>query len=449
MKRAVEEHEALAASQREYRRLERAAAGGDAEAARALPEAKREAEAAEAGYGGLAPWYVFYRLTDFTGRLFLNLLNLLVLPLIVASLVMGLVSLGDIRHLGRTGLRTVVYYMATTAAAVITGLVMVNLFEPGVGVEGAAAVAERVAGKEEAGLIDTVLSVFVDEGDAGAGAVPRNIFAAMAGGNVLGVICFTMLLAAALTTVGERAGPVVAFFDGLNEAVLRLVHWVMYLLPAGIFGLVTARLAAVGGGAAVWGEVTRLAWYAATVLSALLIHALVVLPLVLLFVGGRNPLSYGAGMVQALLTAFSTASSSATLPTTMECVKENNRVSRRSASFVLPLGATINMDGTALYEAVAVVFIAQVYGVEMDFAKLVIVFLTATLAAVGAAGIPEAGLVTMVIVLNATGLPLEGITILLSIDWLLDRCRTTVNVWGDSIGAAVVDRLEESEELKI
>jgi Na+/H+-dicarboxylate symporter len=150
-------------------------------------------------------------------------------------------------------------------------------------------------------------------------------------------------------------------------------------------------------------------------------------------------------MVQALLTAFSTASSTATLPTTMECAEKNNEVSPRSASFVLPLGATINMDGTALYEAVAAVFIAQVYGVPMDATLLMVVFLTATLAAVGAAGIPEAGLVTMVIVLNATGLPLEGVAILLSIDWLLDRFRTTINVWGDAVGAAVIDKYERSE----
>jgi Na+/H+-dicarboxylate symporter len=219
----------------------------------------------------------------------------------------------------------------------------------------------------------------------------------------------------------------------------------MYLLPLGVFGLVVGRLAEVGGGGALFEELTRLGWYAVTVVTGLLLHAVIVLPIILLVFTGRSPLGYASGMVQALLTAFSTASSSATLPTTLECVEKNNKVSPRSASFVLPLGATINMDGTALYEAVAVVFIAQVYGVTMGPAMLTIVFLTATLAAVGAAGIPEAGLVTMVIVLNATGLPLEGIAVLLSIDWLLDRFRTTVNVWGDAVGAAVIDCYEEGE----
>ena len=425
----------LAASLAELKKAE-------GEAAR-LHENKVRAEAAFRGAS--AAWYGFYRITGFSGKLFLNLLNLLVIPLVVSSLVTGMVSLGDIRHVGRTGLRTVIYYLATTSIAVIVGIVLVEVISPGSGVEGASAVAGSVQGKEEMGILDTVLRVFVDEHDGARGAFPRNIVKAMAEMNVLGVIVFSMLFGAALTTVGERASTVISFFEGLNEVILRLVHWVLHLLPVGVFGLVVERLTDVGGGAAVWKEVTRLGWYGATVTSGLAIHGVVVLPLILFIFTGRNPLRYAAGMLRALLTAFATASSSATLPTTMECVEEENRVSRRASSFVLPLGATINMDGTALYEAVAAIFIAQVYSIPMDATMLVIVFLTATLAAVGAAGIPEAGLVTMVMVLNATGLPLEGIAILLSIDWLLDRFRTTVNVWGDSVGAAVVDSFEARE----
>lgn len=416
------------------------------EAPAKIDELKRSKDDAETGFRDKYGWYTFFRLTSFSGKLFLNLLNLLVIPLVVASLITGVAALGDIRHVGRTGLRTVIYYFATTSIAVIIGIILVQVVEPGAGVEGSVEIAKRVQGKEDVGIVDTVLKVLINEEDPSKGAFPKNIFSAMAGMNVLGVIVFTIFFGAALTTVGERAKPVIGFFDGVNETVLKMIHWVMYLLPLGVFGLVVERLAETGGGGAVWAELARLGWYAATVIGGLFIHAVLVIPLILWAFAGRNPLKYASGLVQALLTAFSTASSSATLPTTMECVEENNRVSARSASFVLPLGATINMDGTALYEAVAVIFIAQIYSIPMDLTILIVVFLTATLAAVGAAGIPEAGLVTMVIVLNATGLPLEGIAVLLSIDWFLDRCRTTVNVWGDSVGAAVIDRFEEREE---
>ena len=450
MKSSIEAKESLIAANKAHRTL-------DYELRFAKGEEKTRLEAAlkgltddragvEAAFTEQSGWYTAYRLFNFSGKLFLNLLNLLVIPLVVSSLIVGMTALGDIRHVGRTGLRTLVYYFVTTSIAVLIGITLVQIIAPGVGVEESAEVAGKIHGKEEAGIVDTLLRVFVDEDDKARGAFPANIVGAMAKMNVLGVIVFSLLFGAALTTIGEKARTVIEFFNGVNEAILRLVHWVMYLLPIGVVGLVVGRLAETGGGAAVWTELTRIGWYAGTVITALLIHGVIVLPLILYVFTRRGPLAYCGGMAQALLTAFSTASSSATLPTTMECAEENNKVSKRSASFVLPIGATINMDGTALYEAVAVIFIAQVYGVEMGPAMLVIIFLTATLAAIGAAGIPEAGLVTMVIVLNATGLPLEGVAILLSIDWFLDRCRTTINVWGDSIGAAVVDRFEETRE---
>ncbi|MBE9528536.1 MAG: dicarboxylate/amino acid:cation symporter [Proteobacteria bacterium] len=406
---------------------------------------KRIESRASAEFSDNSTWYTLHRLIRFVGKLFLNLLNLLVIPLVVSSLLVGIVSLGDIRHVGRTGIRTLAYYFITTSIAVTIGIVLVQIVQPGVGMETAAEVAAKVHGKEDAGIVDTILQVFINEGSPERGAVPKNIFAAMASMNVLGVIVFTLFFGAALTVVGEKAKPVIAFFEGANEAILRMIHWVMYLLPFGVYGLIVDRLAVTGGGNAVWVELTRLGYYAATVIGGLAIHAVVVLPIILVLFAKRRPIAYLTGMAQALFTAFSTASSSATLPTTMECAEENNKVSSRSTSFVLPIGATINMDGTALYEAVAVIFIAQAYGIPMGATMLLVVFLTATLAAVGAAGIPEAGLVTMVIVLNATGLPLEGIAMLLSIDWFLDRCRTTVNVWGDSIGAAIIDRYELSD----
>jgi len=218
----------------------------------------------------------------------------------------------------------------------------------------------------------------------------------------------------------------------------------MYFAPLGILGLVAARLGRAEltseGGFMV--EITRMAKYFVTVLTGLLIHSVFVLAVILLVFGKRKVWPYLTNTSPALLTAFSTASSSATLPVTIECIVDKNKVSQRTAGFVLPLGATINMDGTALYEAVAAIFIAQVYQIPLSFSAQVIIFLTATLAAIGAAGIPEAGLVTMVIVLNAVGLPTEGIAMILAIDWLLDRCRTTVNVWGDSVGSAVIDYWE-------
>ena len=399
-----------------------------------------EAKTTFSGYSG---WYTAYRLSSFSCKLFLNLLNLLVIPLVVASLIMGIVSLGDIRHVGRTGARTIIYYLLTTAISVAIGIALVQIIKPGAGLEGTLGIVEKIAGKEDIGMLDTILRVFINNDNPAKGAFPNNLVGAMAQMNVLGVIVFTLFFGAALTMIGEKARPVIKLFGGINEAILRMIHWVMYLLPLGVFGLVVDRLAKTGGGTAVWTELSRIGYYSVTVIGGLAIHAVVVLPLILWLLTDRDPIKYASGMAQALFTAFSTASSSATLPTTMECAEVNNGISARAASFVLPIGATINMDGTALYEAVAVIFIAQVYNIPMDATILMVVFLTATLAAIGAAGIPEAGLVTMVIVLNATGLPIEGIAMLLSIDWFLDRCRTTVNVWGDAVGAAVVDSFEE------
>jgi solute carrier family 1 (high affinity glutamate transporter) protein 1 len=221
----------------------------------------------------------------------------------------------------------------------------------------------------------------------------------------------------------------------------------MILAPFGVFGLIAAKLGEAGGGDAVWGELLKIGKYFMTVLIGLGIHAMVVLPILLLILARRSPIRYALGMLPAIGTAWSTASSSATLPVTLECTEERNKVSRRSALFVLPIGATINMDGTALYEAVAAIFIAQASGIDLSAGQQVLIFITATLAAIGAAGIPQAGLVTMVIVLNAVGLPLEGIGLILAIDWFLDRFRTAVNVWGDSVGAAVVDRFYPPEAI--
>ncbi len=331
------------------------------------------------------------------------------------------------RKLGRVGGVAVLYYASTTAIAVFIGLVMVNLIQPGVGLElQSTEIPERVQGKEDVGIDDILLSM-----------VSPNLVASAAEMQLLPLILFAILFSAALTTVGRKGEHVIAFFDGVNEAMMKVVVWIMYFAPIGIFALVAARLGQAGGGEAFLAEIKAVGMHVVTVLSGLAVH-FVVLAVILALVARRG-LAYLVTMMRALLTAFGTASSSATLPLTMECVREN-KVDERAVRFVLPLGSTVNMDGTALYEAAAVLFIAQAYGIDLSMGQQAIVFVTATLAAIGAAGIPEAGLVTMVIVLSAVGLPLEGIGLLLAVDWFLDRFRTTINVWGDSVGAAVVHR---------
>jgi Na+/H+-dicarboxylate symporter len=267
--------------------------------------------------------------------------------------------------------------------------------------------------------------------------VSPNLVASAAEMQLLPLILFAIVFSAALTTLGRTGEQVIRFFNGVNQAMMKLVIWLMYFAPVGIFALIAGRLGQAGGGEAFLNEIQAVGLYIGTVLSGLAIH-FVVLFSILFLIGGRGA-DYLVGMMRALLTAFGTASSSATLPLTMECAREN-KVDERAVRFVLPLGSTVNMDGTALYEAVAVMFIAQAYGIELGLGPQIIILVTATMAAIGAAGIPEAGLVTMVIVLNAVGLPLEGIGLLLSVDWFLDRFRTSVNVWGDSVGATVVHR---------
>ena len=364
---------------------------------------------------------------DWMGDLFLKALKMIIVPLIMASMIVGITGLGDVRKLGRMGGFTVLYYALTTGLAVFLGIVVVNLIQPGVGIEIVdQAVPEQVLGKEEMGFRDIILSFLSD-----------NIFKAMAEMDILPVIVFSLVLGGLLTTLGEKGKTLIAFFDGLNEAIMKMVILIMYFAPLGVFGLVAGRFARAGDLETLIGGLGK---YMLAVLVGLGIHGFVVLPLILWIFARRNPLRYLANMTTPLLTAFSTASSSATLPLTIEHVEDRNKVSRQSAYFVLPLGATINMDGTALYESVAAIFIAQAMGIELTFTQQMMIFITATLAAIGAAGIPQAGLVTMVIVLRAVGLPLEGIGLILAVDWLLDRFRTAINVWGDSCGAAVIDR---------
>ena len=361
------------------------------------------------------------------GTIFLNALKMLILPLILAAVVSGVASLGDVRKLGRLGGITVLYFVITTGIAVVIGLVMVNVIQPGVGLAlQGGELPEQVRAKSDTGIGDILLSM-----------VSPNLVTSAADMQLLPIILFAILLSAALTTVGSKGEHVIAFFDGLNEALMKVVIWLMYLAPIGIFALVAARLGKAGGGDAFFAQLSAVGLHVATVLSGLALH-FVILTIILVVVARRG-MAFITTLLRALLTAFGTASSSATLPLTMECLREN-KVDERAIRFVVPLGATVNMNGTALYEAEAALFIAQAYGIHLGFGQQAIVFITATLAAIGAAGIPEAGLVTMVIVLSAVGLPLEGVSLLLAVDWFLDRFRTALNVFGDSVGAAVVHR---------
>lgn len=384
--------------------------------------------------GGIVGWLwpETGRSVQVLGDLFLVALRMLVVPLIVAAIICGVASLGDVRRLGRVAGYTFLYYALTTSLALLVGLVVVEAVDPGVGVDisGATDMPDRIHTAQELGISDLLLSLFTP-----------NLIQAAANTEILPLITFSLAFGAVLTTVGDRGQLVLHFFEGINEAIMKLVQLIMWTAPFGVFGLVAGRLGQEGGGDAIVRVLQGLGLYAASVGIGLTIHALVTLPLILVLFTRRNPIRYLSGLGVPLMSAFATASSVAALPLTTVAVVKTNRVSADRARFVLPLGTTVNMDGTAMYEAVAAVFIAQAWGIELSFGQEIIIFLTATLASIGAAGIPEAGLVTMVIVLNAVGLPLEGIGLILSIDWFLDRCRTTVNVWGDAVGAAVVDAL--------
>lgn len=378
------------------------------------------------------------------GQFFLAALKMIVVPLILASIVMGVAGLGDIRHLGSLSRRTVIYYFLTTFLAVILGLILVNTLGPGRQVDSASlANTEQVmAVQERAEQLASVSRLSVSEFiEQQLTSVLMNPFKALAEMKVLPIIVFALLLGGILTTLGERGKPLLGVFDGLFEAMMIMTGLVMYLAPVGVFGLMVEVVSGAG-----LGVLVQLGYYMLTVLLGLAVHGFVLLPALLLLIARRNPLLYFLAVRDALLTAFSTSSSSASLPVTIRCTTDNAKVPARVSRFVLPLGATINMDGTALYEAVGVVFLAQVYDVPLNFGQQIIVVLTATLAAIGAAGIPSAGTVTMLMVLEAVNFPRElmgpGIALILSVDRILDMCRTTVNVWGDSVGCAVVAQLE-------
>ncbi|MBK9369042.1 MAG: dicarboxylate/amino acid:cation symporter [Deltaproteobacteria bacterium] len=375
---------------------------------------------------GLIPY------VSWLGTLFRQMLLLIIYPLVLASMVTGVVSLGDIRHVGGLVGRCAAFFAATTGVAVVIGLSLVNLLQPGQGVDlgvtvGAAApeLVHQSFGEFFLAMLKNTL---------------KNPFSSMASGDVLGIITFGLLLGAVLSTMGDEAKPLRALFESLNAAMMRLTDWVMQIAPLGVFALLLQVVASQGVDALV--AVGR---YVIVVVVGLLVHGLLVLPTLGWTLGGVSPLRLLRGARAPLAISFSTASSSATLPVTIEMTERELGVSPKVAGFVLPLGATVNMNGTALYEAVAAMFIAQAYGIQLDLGQQLLIFITATLAAVGAAGIPSAGLITMSLVLNAVGLPLEGIALILAVDRVLDMLRTSVNVFGDITCAVVLQRFEAPE----
>jgi len=372
------------------------------------------------------------------GDLFLRLLQMLVVPLIISSLVTGVTSMGDLRTLGSIGGRAIAFYLTTSFLAIVTGIVVVNLIRPGDGAELALLEEGAASGAllaEEPRSIGIVLWEQLES------LIPKNPLAAATEGDMLPVIFFSLLIGVFIGLAEHREGSkdasvVRRFFSGLFDVMMQMTLFVVKFAPIGVFGF--TLYAAAGKGPAAF---QVLGWYVLTVFIALLIHATVTLPMILKLGTGRSPIAYARKLTTALVTAFSTASSNGTLPLTMQEV-EGAGVKPEVTSFVLPLGATINMDGTALYEAVAVLFIAQVYGIDLTIAQQGLIAVTALLASIGAAGIPHAGMVMMVVVLNAVGLPTSAVALILAVDRILDMLRTTVNVWSDSVAAAVVDARE-------
>ncbi|MCS6949553.1 MAG: dicarboxylate/amino acid:cation symporter [bacterium] len=359
------------------------------------------------------------------GDLFIRLLRMVIVPLVMTSLISAAAGL-DTHHLGRLGSFTFVYYLSTTLFAVALGLAVVNIVQPGVGaaLQGAA-LPEEVATREPPTFADLLRNL-----------IPANPIDALARTDMLQIITFSLVVGIALNLLGERGKTVRLFVDEVLELSMVIVRWVLRLLPIGVALLLMRTVGQAG-----WEVFLPLARYMGAVLGGLAIHGLLVLPLLVWVLGKTPPWRFFRGVSPALVTALSTSSSSATLPVTMRCVENDLGVPGHISRFCLPIGATVNMDGTALYEAVAAMFIAQAYGISLDLTQQVVVLFTATLAAIGAAGIPSAGLFTMVIVLQAVNLPIEGIGLILAVDRVLDMFRTMVNVEGDAAGAVVMKRL--------
>lgn len=360
------------------------------------------------------------------GHVFMRLLKLLVIPIVFTSVTLAIISVGDLRHLGSISKNAMIYFVSTGFVATSIGLVLANLIKPGM--RSNLSVQDLAVSNIE--KPPTVAELFT-------AIAPQNIFESLAHGEILQVIVFSVLFGMALIKISEKAKPVVSFFESCYEAVMQITHWIISLTPIGVFALSANIVATLG-----IKSLISVFSYFLTVVFGLLIHALIVLPLVLKIFGKYSPVDLFKNLVPALAIATPTASSAAAMPVTMECLNKGVGVPNKITSFVVSLGTTIDMNGTALYQGVAVMFIAQMYGIHLDFFHQGMIVVTAFLASAGAAAVPGAGLVTMVIILNAVGVPVEGLALILPVDRLLDSCRTPVNLWSNSIGTVVVSRLE-------
>ncbi len=376
------------------------------------------------------------KFVSWLGIIFLKALKMLIVPLILMSIISGIANIGSAGNLGRLGLKTFLYYLLTSTVAIITGLFFVNVLKPGIGIDKSYGNNIQIPETSTHSLSDTLLNI-----------IPENIFKAFSENQMLSVIFFSILFGFFITRINTKSRIFLTdFFNASFEVMMKITMFIILFTPIGVFGLVSKVVADQSG------ELTSffsmLGLYTITVLSALLFHALVILPIFLKFIAKVNPWAHLRAMRTALLTAFSTSSSGATLSLTMESVENNSGVSNKISGFTLPLGATINMDGTALYEAIAAIFIAQAYGFDLGIAEQIIIVVTALLVSIGAAGIPMAGLFMITIILSAVDLPLAGIALILPVDRILDMFRTSVNVWSDSCGAVIIAK-SEGEKLKV
>ena len=386
-------------------------------------------------------WFSIY---DFVGRIFINALKMLIVPLIVSSIIVGIAGIAKSGRLGMLGVKTVGFYLMTTMLAVLMGLLLVNLVDPGLDSDGnpvrdvLALEAQEidVRARVAEGSLSDLTELFVR-------MVPENIVDSAARMDMLGLIFFSLLFGFFMARSQHSAAETMYnFWEGVFEIMMKITALIMMFAPIGVFGLVAKVVAQTGFDAA-----QPLLIFAATTAAALLLHLFVTISALLKVFGRVSPIKMLKAMSPALLTAFSTASSMATLPVTLRCVRENVGVSQRTTSFVLPLGATVNMNGTALYECVAAMFIAQAYGLELTFGVQFIIVVTALVTSIGVAGVPAASMVAIGIILTAIGLPLEALGVLFVFDRLLDMMRTSINIYGDAVCAVIVARLEGEKDL--
>ncbi len=374
--------------------------------------------------------FTFYQLFDLVGHLFLNSLTLLVVPLVTSAIISGLGQMSGEKSFKSLGLKTFGFYILTISLAVVVGVILVNIIQPG------------TFHKElTADLAQATHLVMSSQKDIFTGVlfklIPTNIFEAASQMNMLGMIFFSLLFGFGMMHIEKTAhATLLSFWKGLFATLMRMTHFVMKAMPLGVFCLMAKVVASQG-----IESISNLAYFFMTVFGGLLIFCVVVLPLLLKF-AGLSPLAHLKAVTPALFTAFSTSSSAATLPVTIECVEKNAGVSNRICSFVIPLGTSMNMAGSALYECIAVLFIAQVYGIDLSFGHQILIAILALITSMGVAGIPSGSLVSIIIILNSLGLPAEGIALILPVDRLLDMCRTTTNVFSDTTCAVLVAKSE-------